>query len=517
MSELRNNPEVQAALAACSVSVKAFCQLLMPDHFYAPFSKQHDAICSALEDPEVKKINIIASRGFGKTSLVCNGLAGQSILFRKRSFVVYVTNSSSIAIEKTENLKRTLSGDKMIRSLFGSIKTSQIDSPEMDETFTKTSWVAHGNTLILPRGAHQQIRGLLFGRHRPDLIIIDDLENTNNVQNEEQREKLWEWFLGDVDKCVSRYDQNFKIVYIDTVKHEDSIPVRLKELPDWKTLEFPICEEGKDGKFESLVPELISSGQMQKEWESAMAGATEDVFYREYMCLPQSSKTGAFRRDYFKYYDEMDLREKTRDLHNIVLVDPAKTANPGSAETAIVGCGAHLSNQAVYVRDVVHGRFQPDESAREALAMAERIGADVIGWETSGLGGYALWPTQNLIKMSKSRVRLIELKARRGILEKGKIERIRTLVPLYRQGLIYHNKSCCAPLEAQLTSFPKSKRWDIMDALAYVIEAMDQAEIFFYPDGYDNTDKDVIEQEFEEFDKEDLSESAYDVPCESRV
>jgi hypothetical protein len=66
-------------------------------------------------------------------------------------------------------------------------------------------------------------------------------------------------------------------------------------------------------------------------------------------------------------------------------------------------------------------------------------------------------------------------------------------------------------LEAQLLSFPRAKRFDIMDALAYVIEAMNQAEMFFYPEGYDDTSKDVIEREFEEFMKEDASESESDV------
>jgi hypothetical protein len=483
----------------------------MPDHFYAPFSQQHDAICAALDDPSIKKLNIIASRGFGKTSLSCQGLAGQSILFRKRKFIVYVTSSSTNAIEKTENLKREMLTNRGIVSLFGSVKASDYAAEGMDEAFTKVAWVANGATLILPRGALQQIRGLLFGKCRPDLVIFDDLENVKNVQSQDMRTELWDWFRGDAEKCVNRYDTDYKLVYIDTVKHEDCIPVKLKELPDWTTLEFPLCEETEEGKFNSLVPDLVSSADIQSEWDSAVVSATEDVFYRENMCLPQSNKTSTFRREYFKYYEENELRQNTRDLHNIVLVDPAKTANPASAETAIVGCGVHLARRAVYVRDVVHGRLHPDEAAREAVAMADRIGAEVIGWESTGLGSYALWPAKNLLSMTKSRIRLIELKARQGVLEKGKIERIRALVPLYRQGLIFHNKPCSAALEAQLLSFPRAKRFDIMDALAYVIPAMNEAEMFFYPEGYDDTSKDVIDLEYEPFEKEDASEFGSDV------
>lgn len=518
MSDL--SPERLAALAVCKMSIQATCEMLMPEHFFRPFSEQHAAIAAALDDPSVRKLNIIASRGFGKTSLACHGLAGQAVLFRKKKFVVYITSSSTNAVEKTENLKRELLGNFGIRELFGSIKSDDYTFKDMDESFSKNAWVANGHTLVMPRGAMQQIRGLLFGAARPDLIIIDDLETLENVQSEDQRKKLWEWFCADVEKCVSRYDRDFKIVYIDTVKHEDAIPVRLQERPDWKTLVFPICGEDGEGGFKSLVPDLISDTEIQLEWEAHVAGAAEDVFYREYMCLPQSTKTGAFKREYFKHYEEHDegFQARAKKCHHIVLVDPAKSANPGAADTAIVGCSIDLANRAVYIRDIFNARVLPDDAAREALAMADRIGAEVIGWEDTGLAAYATWPVKNLIKMTKSNVRIIELKARKGVLEKGKIERIRGLVPLYRQGLIYHNKTCCEALEAQLLSFPRAKRFDIMDALAYVLEAMNNADMFFYPEGYgDDLGSDVIEREFDMLHREDLSEIENDIPVLSLI
>ena len=70
----------------------------------------------------------------------------------------------------------------------------------------------------------------------------------------------------------------------------------------------------------------------------------------------------------------------------------------------------------------------------------------------------------------------MELQARGGVDEKGKATRVRSLSPMYREGLIYHNKRTCAVLESQLLEFPNARRWDVMDALGYLSEILERAE-----------------------------------------
>jgi phage terminase large subunit-like protein len=72
---------------------------------------------------------------------------------------------------------------------------------------------------------------------------------------------------------------------------------------------------------------------------------------------------------------------------------------------------------------------------------------------------------------------LVELKARGH-----KEDRIAMLNPLYRLGYIWHNSNVCQALESQLIVFPKSKRDDIMDAVAYVVEMLELGERYFAPD-----------------------------------
>lgn len=506
----------KVALAACSVSTKATAQVLMGKHFYAPFTWQHDEIVAALDDDSIRKLNIIGSRGLGKSSLVALAHAGKSLLFRKKKFILYITGSVTTAIEKTENLKRQCLQNPVVREFFGSIKTVDQDCSGMDEIFTKAGWVANGETWVLPRGALQQVRGMLFNEFRPDLVIVDDLENVKACQNEDLRQELWEWFRGDVEQCVNQFDKDWKIVYIDTVKHEDCIPLKLEELPDWHTIKLPVAEEVLDEKGEvvgmrSLIPELISHEEMQEMWDSHVVAGLEDVFYRERMCKAISGHSSAFRKEHFKYYDESDngFRNMVEllDTQSIVLIDPAKTENPRSAETAIVGVTVNLGKQSIYVREIQADMLHPEETAREAVAMANRLNAKVIGIEDAGLGAYGLYPLRNYLKTHNCTHRLIPLKAKKGTMERGKIERIRSLIPFYRLGQIYHNPACCEGLEAQLVSFPRSRRFDIMDALAYIVDALEQAEMYFFPDGADDYTLEAAEAEYTQFELEDKLEA----------
>ena len=98
---------------------------------------------------------------------------------------------------------------------------------------------------------------------------------------------------------------------------------------------------------------------------------------------------------------------------------------------------------------------------------------------------------------------LVELKA------KGKKEhRVRELVYYYRQGLVLHNKMCCGPLEMQLLSFPASKRWDIMDAFAYICPLLEHGERYFMNMSIDRDESkyfDELEREDEEIDKYEIA------------
>jgi phage terminase large subunit-like protein len=204
-----------------------------------------------------------------------------------------------------------------------------------------------------------------------------------------------------------------------------------------------------------------------------------DVFYREYRGLPIARETATFRQEYFKYYSESDsdFTAQKNKLENIVIIDPAKTTNMSSDDSAIVGVGVNIEIPRIFIRDIDAGKMHPDEIYARAFAMADRIGARTIGYEVTSLNEFITYPITTYMLRTGKFYNLVELKARAS-----KEERVAMLNPLYRLGYIYHNKNISSILESQLLGFPKSKRWDVMDATAYLVEMLELGERYFAPD-----------------------------------
>jgi len=479
---------LQDLLVECCKSTKVLAKTLLPERFSAPFSTYlHDPIFDLI-DSDAPRIAIAAPRGSGKTSISI-AKAMQSILFRQRRFVTWVSTSHDVATMQTENLKREMITCPEVKKIFGSVKTR--GASELDESFSKKSWVGYDNTLVLPRGCGQQVRGILFGSSRPDLIIVDDLEHPEEIKTDELRLAKKTWFWADLMKCTSRFDKNWKIIYIDTLKHEDSLLQDLLDSKDWESVRLEIC----DDNLEPMAPEIMSREEILAAYESHEDLGMLDVFYREFRNLPIATANASFQQKYFKYYDENEIAQKK--LENVVIVDPAKTVNMNSADSAVVGIGIDTSGNSLYVRDVDAGKKHPDELYDAAISMCIRLNARVLAVEVTSLNEFITQPFKNeLARRGLHYIEFIELKARGGSNAQSKEQRVRALVPYYRQGLIYHKREACHGLESQLMAFPRAKRWDIMDATAYIIELLDVGERYFESppdaDEYDFDDDPVL-------------------------
>lgn len=502
--------QVQEILANCSASTRMVAKTFFPERFVLPFAPAiHDPIFDLIDGPD-QMVAIAAPRGYGKTSTVALGLCSRHILFRHTDFIIYINKSETAAIMQTENLRRELVTNRAIKHFFGSVKTRNAGEDEIEEQFSKKAWVAY-DSFILPRGAGQQVRGVLFKNSRPGLIVIDDLEDPEKIENEEIRKGWYEWLYADVIKAVPRIGpdaKKWKIVYIDTLKHEDSVLQKLLNSPDWKSVRLEAC----DDNFKSTAPHFISDEEIQKEWQHHVDAGQTDVFFRELRNLPISSKDAAFKQEYFRYYNvpqgrsvgERDIplqdceAQFDKNLETVVILDPAKTVKIHSAESAIIGIGIDLTSSRFLIRDIVSEKMYPDEIYDQLFGMAIRLNAKVIGIEETSLNEFIKQPIKNEMMRRGTFFELVWLKARGGI---KKELRIRELVPFYRLGYIFHNASCgtMKKLEQQLLMYPRSALWDIMDAEAYLIEMLELGERYFTP----REDPNDVEAEYSDLEYED--------------
>lgn len=496
---LLEDPDIQSALANAAISTKHCCRTFYPKRFTRPFSAEHDRVFSALDDPNIRKLLIMQPRGTGKTSIVNLGYITREILYGGKKCIIQIGSNFQNISMQSDNLKRELTTNELIVSIWGDLSTDR---------WSQQMWVTKNGCMVYPRGSGysgQQVRGIIFGNNRPDLIILDDAESPAEVMNEDHRAQMRQWFYSDVANLVDRARKDWKIVVVGTLLHEDSLLATLEEDPEWTVVKLALC----DDMGRSFWPEFMTDEEIAKSRDAAKKMGQLDGWYRENMNQPIATETAMFTQEMFHSYngftDEVKLN-KDSNVESVVLVDPAKTTGESSCDTAIVGIGIDSDNGRIYVRDIVSAKLHPDQQIEETFAMMERLNSRVIGLEVTSLNEFILHPFKNAMIQRGKYYRLIELKARGGSMAMSKDARINAMSPYYRMGQIYHNNKCCHALEGQLMSHPRSKKKDIMDALAYFIEIMEEGNRYFSPGHSQAETEKEREEEYKALMKNDYAE-----------
>lgn len=460
-STLLNDPVWRQLLEKSAVDTRAFASTFLGDIFFRPFSQQSKLVFEAIDGPH-QQVAILAHRGFGKTSSAMAALL-KRICFRQTRFALAVSSTATFAEQIAANLMSEISGNSLIQNVFGDLRNK--------ESWSKQHFLA-GDTFVLPRGAGQQVRGQNYKNRRPDLILVDDLEDAEAVESEDRRAKLKQWFFADLLNSVDRGSNNWKVVVIGTLLHEDSLLANLIEDPSWHIVNIPLC----DDELVSFYPEFMTDAEVRALYDKMVRQGLADVFAREQQNKPISGLDAIFKQEYWqeKYYEPGDILDN-RDIYFVTIIDPAKTVKLSSDYSAIVTVGVDLTNHKLYFHDCVSKHYQPDQIYDEAFRQVEVHGSRILAVEVTSLNEFITQPLLSEMRKRNIHVNFVELKAR-----DKKEMRIAQLAPFYRQGYIHHNAQVSSKLELQLMAFPRAKNDDVSDAFAYVIEVLGLNEEYFY-------------------------------------
>lgn len=427
-------------LAEMMNDVMYFALICLPHHFNLPPADFHREIAKQLQKNE-QYTCIVAPRGFAKSTLVSLAYILHQVLFRKVRFVVLLSDTASQAERFLDTIKAELEGNETIQALFGNMEGRKWTSSEIE--------LAIG-VKIMATGSGGKMRGIKYNQYRPDLIIVDDLENDELVKNKERRNDLELWYEGAV---IPTLDPSGRLVIIGTILHYDSLLSKLSKDPQYTQLFYQAITNGR-----SLWEERMSYEKLIRMKKSFTSRGLLDVFQCEYMNQPISDENAIFKKEWFKYYSDNDI--DYRFLNKVIAVDLA-IGQKTSSDFSVVMVGGMNDRNEIYILEYSKGRYTPIEVIKEIFRLAKKWGVPTVGIESVAYQKSLRYFVEEEMRRSGHFFMIEDLRP-----DADKERRIRSLQPRYATQSIYHRPNM-TDLEEELLLFPKSAHDDLSDTLYY--------------------------------------------------
>lgn len=261
-----------------------------------PIPAFHYAIWDAFAS-NAPRVAVAAPRGHAKTTGGVHAFGLASLVFGSEDFGLMIGATEKMAIKLLANIRTELTEniDLVNACSISIVKDNQ------DELIGR---VGGREFCLLARGSGQAVRGLLWRRKRPGLILIDDLENDEQVESEDQRQKLDEWFNNALLQCGSD-DAKFRMV--GTILHADALLERILKDSTWVGLRFR-AHRDFDDFTEILWPEKFTIERLKHIRQGFINRGKPSGYSREYLSHPMAELDAFFKAGDFVPMTEEDHR-----------------------------------------------------------------------------------------------------------------------------------------------------------------------------------------------------------------
>lgn len=470
---------------AAQESLDFLAALILTDLYaygYPPiFHAMWNLICTAANSTSGKpKYALGIPRGFSKT-IVLKLYVVWCILFSNRRFILVVCNTATLAENFLSDVTDMLNHSNII-SVFG----NWYAAGEQDTKSFKKFHFRGRDIVLAALGAGSSLRGLNLKFRRPDIVIMDDMQNRDEAANPEVAKELLIWMLGTLMKACDPHRCVFIFVG-NMYPFEGSILRKLKHSNEW--ISFITGGILADGN--SLWPEHRSLEDLLTELRSDTEMGHPEIFFSEVMNDEESGTVSGI--DVSKIPECPPHLDAVQAQGGFIIIDPSLGKKKGDD----LGIGAVLIYDGVPVlREVISEKLDPGATIQRATLLALKYNMQLIVVEGGAYQATLIfWFNHVYAQLGVSGINVGEITTG-GMQKNARIrDGLKMLLPqgIEKKPKTYLHKEVRAAVIYQITQWNPLKsnnKDELLDILAYIYKVIelyeDQLPLLISDEVHDN-------------------------------
>ncbi len=338
----------EARLRRAGADPLYFCRTYLPHYFSQAPAPFHYELVKLLErrGPVVTPIAAAAPREFAKSTVCSFGYVLHQICFGRRHFIIIGSDTEDLASDLTGYVYLELLYNERLHQDFGELVRP---NKAVDD------FVTRNDVRVKARGRGQRLRGLKHKQWRPDLVILDDLENDVNVRNPNIVQQILDWVQSAVYPAI---EAQGTLMVIGTILRQRSalhLMLTNKEEPycHFQRRLYRALKEDGSSLWEARHP--AAKLKQQKQLMGSVA------FNREKMNEP-APEGGLFEERWIHYYHPDSLKDK--DLVSVGFFDPSLESGGSADYKAVITLGWAPQELVFYVLDAFIQKVTLEQTLR---------------------------------------------------------------------------------------------------------------------------------------------------------
>jgi predicted phage terminase large subunit-like protein len=454
--QIKTSREVRLGLAS---SLYLFAHIYFGEYMRyetAPFQQE---MYKLLADSTVEYLAIVAFRGSGKSTIATQIFPIWALLSTlNKKYVLIISLNQNQAQNHLQNIKRQIESNDLLRKDFGPIEEGTDEWGSMSLVFPKLG------ARISAASMNQGVRGTRHGSHRPDLIICDDIEDSDSTSTSEGRNKTYQWFSSEI---LPLGDKNTKFVIVGNLLHEDSLMMRIRRGIEANEI---------DGEFR-MYPLLNGAGECL--W-SGKYPTSQDIeherrrlnnrvaWHREYLLQILPTDDQVVYREWLRNYKQLpDPEEKTSNYRATYLgIDLAISQKQSADYTSMVAIHVYGQEEmlAIYVNPlIVNGHLTHQQTLDKIDEVVERLGGkNLVEVIVEDVGYQA-----SVIEQLNNKNFRVEAFKVHGVDKRSRLISVSHLFE--NRKVLFPDSPLMRELINQLVGFGTEKHDDLMDALVMTL------------------------------------------------